>query len=114
MNYRIDLNEPKILRKVNNDNLGLYASQSWKKDVDPFTPHDIGNMENTAILSPWQIEYSATASNGYHYPRRVYYDISLNFQKIHNPFATHNWDKAAEQAGKKTDLYRQINEYLHR
>lgn len=113
-NVRVDLNEPKITNKVTNDNLGMFAAQSWKKHIGAYTPRGTGQMEDTAIIEPWTITYSATSPNGYHYPRRVYYDDTLNFQKIHNPFATDHWDKKAEQAGQKGKLYTDINAYLHR
>lgn len=114
MNCRVDLNEPKIMAKVTNNDFGLYAAQQWKKQISPYTPRDTGVMEDTAKVTPFQIEYDAKSEKGYPYPRRVYYDMSLNFQIINNPYATHHWDKAAEQAGKKTDLYRDLNAYLHR
>ena len=35
MNVRIDLNEPKILAKVQNDRFGLLVSNEWKRLIDP-------------------------------------------------------------------------------
>ena len=57
MEVKIDLNEPKILAKVQNDRFGLFVSQSWKRLLDPYTPRDTGILEETATLSPWQIYY---------------------------------------------------------
>lgn len=115
MNCRVDLNEPKIMAKVTNDNFGLQASTIWgKKCISPYTPRDTGYMEDTAKYAPFTITYDATSKNGYHYPQKVYYDNTLNFQTTHNPYATSEWDKKAEQAGQKSTLYRELNAYLHR
>lgn len=115
MNCKVDLNELKIMAKVTNNNFGLYAAEQWKKLISPYTPRDTGKLEDTAQIQPWEIIYDPiNPQNGYHYARKVYYGIGLNFQTTNNPYATHHWDKAAEQAGKKTDLYRELNTYLHR
>ena len=44
MNVRIDLNEPKILAKVQNDRFGLLVSNEWKRLIDPYTPRDTGAL----------------------------------------------------------------------
>lgn len=108
----IDLNEIKIKNKVTNNNFGLIAATEWKKLINPYTPRDTGQTEETAVVTPWTITYNPVGDNDYHYAGKIYYGIGLNFQKTHNPYATHHWDKAAEQAGKKTDLYRILNEQL--
>lgn len=115
MNCRVDLNEPKIMAKVTNDTFGLYAAKQWKNLISPYTPRDTGQLEDTAQVQPWIIIYDpVNPKNGYHYAQKVYYGVDLNFQTTNNPYATHHWDKAAEQAGKKADLYRELNAYLHR
>lgn len=114
MNYRVDLNEPKIISKITNDNFGLYAAKQWKKLINPYTPRDTGQLEETAKVTPWTITYDPTNPlNGYHYAKKVYNDVWLNFQTTHNPYATHHWDMAAEEAGQKSNLYRELNSYLH-
>lgn len=115
MNCRVDLNEPKIINKVTNDNFGLYVAKEWKKLINPYTPRDTGRTQETAVVSPWTIVYNPVDPiTGKKYAIKIYYGVDIRFKKIHNPFATHHWDKAAEQAGKKTDLYRELNAHLHR
>lgn len=109
----IRLDEDRIKRKVTNDRFGMKAATEWKKLIGPYTPRDTGRLEETATVSPFTIRYApANPLNGYVYSAKVYYGVGLNFQKTHNPYATHHWDKAAEQAGKKTDLYRELNSEL--
>lgn len=109
----ISINEPKIINKVTNDSLGLNVAKEWKELISPYTPRDTGRLEETAKLSPWTITYApANQYNGFVYASKVYNGVDLNFQKTHNPYATHHWDKAAEQAGKKTELYNIINNKL--
>lgn len=115
VDVRVDLNYPRIENKVTNDNFGLTAAKEWKKLINQYTPRDTGRLEETAIVEPWKIIYApANPQNGFVYANRVYNGIGLNFQITHNPYATHHWDRAAEQAGKKTDLYRTLNGILHR
>lgn len=105
MNVRIDLNEPKILAKVQNDRFGLLVSNEWKRLIDPYTPRDTETMQDTAKLHPWKIHYIQPYSSA------VYYGRGKNFQKK-NPYSTYEWDVAAEQAGQKDKLYRTLNNAL--
>lgn len=112
MNVRIDLNEPQILAKVQNDRFGLMVSQSWKRLLDPYTPRDTGVLQDTAQIQPWKIIYrGAKTSNGKYYASYVYYNRGAKFQKK-NPYSTYEWDKAAANAGQKNKLIRTINSAL--
>ena len=105
MNVRIDLNEPRILAKVQNDRFGLLVSNEWKRLIDPYTPRDTGTMQNTAKIYPNQIHYVQP------YSARVYYGKDLNFQKK-NPYSTYEWDIAAANAGQLDKLTRTLNNAL--
>ena len=105
MNVKIDLNEPKILAKVQNDRFGLLVSNEWKRLIDPYTPRDTGTMQDTAKLHPFKIHYIQPYSSA------VYYMKGANFQKK-NPYSTYEWDIAAEKAGQKDKLYRTLNNAL--
>ena len=105
MNIRIDLNEPQILAKVQNDRFGLLVSNEWKRLIDPYTPRDTGTMQDTAKLYPFKIHYIQPYSSA------VYYMRNAKFQKK-NPYSTYEWDKAAANAGQKNKLIRTINSAL--
>jgi hypothetical protein len=112
MNVKIDLNEPKILAKVQNDRLGLLVSSEWKRLIDPYTPRDTGLMQDTAELQPFQIIYrGGKTSNGKYYAGYVYYNRGANFKK-NNPYSTHEWDIAAANAGQLDKLTRTLNNAL--
>jgi hypothetical protein len=112
MNVRIDLNEPKILAKVQNDRFGLFVSQSWKRLIDPYTPRDTGILQDTAEIYPWKIRYKGQkSSNGKFVAGYVYYMRDANFQKK-NPYSTYEWDKAAANAGQLDKLTRTLNNAL--
>ena len=112
MNVRIDLNEPKILAKVQNDRFGMLVSTEAKRLYDPYTPRDTGLMQDTAQIQPWRIIYrGAKTANGKYYAAYVYYNKGANFQKK-NPYSTYEWDIAAEKAGQKDKLYRTLNNAL--
>lgn len=105
MQMRIDLNEPKILAKVQSDRFGLLVSSEWKRLIDPYTPRDTGIMQETAKLHPNKIHYIQP------YSASVYYGKEFNFQKK-NPYSTYEWDVAAENAGQLNKLYRTLNNAL--
>ena len=105
MNLRIDLNEPRIREKVTSDRFGLFVSTEEKRVIDPYTPRDTGQTQDTARLYPWQIHYITTWSED------IYYGRNMNFQKK-NPYSTYEWDIKAFQAGQGDKLYRTLNNAL--
>ena len=105
MNLRINLNEPRIRKKVTSDRFGLLVSNEWKRLIDPYTPRDTGTMQSSARVQPWKIHYTAN------YSEYVYYMRNAKFQKK-NPYSTYEWDIAAEKAGQKDKLYRTLNNAL--
>lgn len=109
------LNEDKIKNKVTNDDFGLEVAIEWLKLIGPYTPRDTGRTEDDAIAFPWEIYYNPVdPETGEHYAQKIYYGTDIKFHKIYNPYATHHWDMAAEQSGEKTELYRILNDYLHK
>ena len=136
MNVRIELNEPKIRRKVNNDRFGRFVSNEWKRLIDPYTPKDTGLMLQTAKIRPWEIEYVQPYS-AYQYYGEVYVDPitgvagfltdegwksrkgvkkvpsgrPLQYQR-NNPYSTSEWDVAAANGGQLNKLYRTLNNGL--
>ena len=114
MNVRIDLNEPKILAKVQNDRFGLLVSNEWKRLIDPYTPRDTGVLMGitgqTVDLQPWKIWYKSKYAEAVYYNRRGVTFITQGTGR--NPYATQEWDIAAEKAGQKDKLYRTLNNAL--
>ena len=105
MNVRINLNEPQILAKVQNNRFGLLVSNEWKRLIQPYEPRDTNTMSSTAKLYPFKIHYIQPYSSA------VYYMKNAKFQKK-NPYSTYEWDKAAANAGQKDKLIRTINAAL--
>ena len=105
MNVRIDLDEPKILAKVQNDRFGMLVSNEWKRLIDPYTPRDTGIMEESAKKYPFKIHYIQP------YSARVYYGRGFKFQKK-NPYSTYEWDVEAAEAGQIDKLTRTLNNAL--
>jgi hypothetical protein len=105
MNVRIDLNEPRILEKVQGDRFGLLVSNEWKRLIDPYTPRDTGTMQDTAVLGAFNIHYKTP------YATRIYYGKGYNFQKK-NPYSTYEWDIKASVSGQLNKLYRILNNAL--
>ena len=114
MEIKIDLNEPKIIEKVTNDRFGLFVSQQWKKQIDPYTPKDTGALMGAigarAELLPFGIWYKSDYADAVYYNRRGVTFITQGSGR--NPYATDHWDIKAEQAGQKDKLYRTLNSAL--
>ena len=116
MNLRIDLNEPRILAKVTSDEFGLEAAKEVKTQYDPFTPKETGALMGAigALVEtrPWQNWHKADyAENVYYNNRGVTFITSGSGM---NPYATDHWDLKMAQAGKLSNVYRSLNNWLHR
>lgn len=108
----VNLNERQIYNKMQNDKLGLFVAQEWKRLIDPYTPRDTGLMQDTAKITPWTITYDAMPSKGgKSYAVYVYYGENMNF-KHNNPYSTYKWDQAAANAGQQDKLTRTLNAAL--
>ena len=97
-----------ISKPLNSSKFGLFLAQEWKRLISPYTPRRGGTLEDTALVRPFEIEYIQPYS---HY---VYYGETFNFRRDANPYATYEWDKAAEKAGQKEKLIKSANQYLAR
>lgn len=141
INAKVQLNMPRILNKVENDSFGLFLANEWRRLITPYTPHRDGQLEQQVSLAPFEITYISPYSH-YMYNGEIYEDPTykvggftndngvtwfsrpgvkkvpsgrtFNYSKDHNPYATHHWDKAAEQSGQKEKLIRAANQYLRR
>lgn len=109
MKLKVNLNVDKINQKVTNDNFGILIAHQWKKLIDPYTPRDTGQLMGitgqTVDVMPFKLHYKMP------YASAVYYGKDMTFKKK-NPYATYEWDKAAEKAGQKDKLYRTLNNAL--
>ena len=107
---KVELDENKIIRKVDNDRFGLLVAKSWRDLIDPYVPYRTGQLSGalgtTVQVSPWEIWYKMK------YAEYVYFSNSWEFSKNMHNSATDHWDKAAEQAGQKDKLYRTLNNAL--
>ena len=112
MQVEVNINEEKIKNKVKNDKFGKTVSLEWKRLIDPYTPRDTGNLMQRVDIEPFRIHYKMP------YAEEVYYNregkVFITQGSGRNPYATAQWDKAAESAGKKTNLYSALNNYLKR
>lgn len=137
----VKLDMPKILNKVENREFGLFLAQTWKRLINPYTPHREGIMENLVEYRPFEFTYMSPYTH-YMYEGIPYVDPvykkggftsdggitfwsrpgvkkepsggHFNYSKDINPQATDHWDKAAEQAGQKELLIEAANLYLHK
>lgn len=107
---RAEIDESKIIRKVTNDEFGLFVAKTWRDLIDPYVPYRTGQLagvEGTTVqVSSWEIWYKMK------YAEYVYFSNGWDFSKNMHKSATDHWDIAAEKAGQKDKLYRTINNAL--
>ena len=107
---KVELDENKIIRKVDNDRFGLLVAKTWRDLINPYVPYRTGQLSGalgtTVQASPWKIWYKMK------YAEYVYFSNGWEFSKNMHKSATDHWDKAAEQAGQKDKLYRTLNNGL--
>lgn len=107
---KVELDENKIIRKVDNDRFGLLVAKTWRDLIDPYVPYRTGQLagvEGTTVqVSPWEIWYKMK------YAEYVYFSNGWDFSKNMHKSATDHWDKAAANAGQKDKLIRTINSAL--
>lgn len=142
MAVRVKLDTSKILGKVTNDEFGKKVSHEWKRLIDDYTPHDDkGELQRNVEELPFALHYKSPYAH-YIYTGEVYvdplygvggfYDPTYgwwsrpgitkipsgrgfkHFNHNTNPKAIDHWDIAAENAGQKDELYRQLNGDLKR
>lgn len=130
MNIKVQLNK-NVLKKINSDTFGLFASHEWHRLINPYTPHLTGKLERNVSYKPWQFTYLSPYSlyqyNGVLFVDPIYQvggftndgGISwfsrrgvkkinsgkpLQYNKEHNSKATKEWDKAAIREKKDKNL----------
>lgn len=59
----LNLNMPRVLSKVENDEFGLFLAKTWKMLIDPFTPNREGIMQHSGVLHPFEIYYKGPYSH---------------------------------------------------
>ena len=122
MKIKVQINDKEVLKKIEGDEFGEFASHEWKRLINPYTPHKTGNLERQVEYKPWEFTYLSPYSF-YVYNGSLFVDPTykvggftndggitffsrpgvkkinsgkpLNYSKEHNPKATKEWDKAA-------------------
>jgi hypothetical protein len=75
---KVELNMPKILNKVENDQFGKFLANEWYRLISPYTPRRTGNLEQTVTIEPFKIKYLQP------YAYYVYTGEEMNFSKEKN------------------------------
>lgn len=122
MKLKVQTNDKEVLKIIEGDELGNFASHKWKRLINPYTPHKTGNLERNVEYKPWEFIYLSPYSF-YVYNGSLFVDPTykvggftndggitffsrpgvkkinsgkpLNYSKEHNSKATKEWDKAA-------------------
>ncbi len=139
MKLKVQINDREVLKKIEGDDLGKFASHEWKRIINPYTPHRTGNLERNVEYKPWEFIYLSphglyvyngslfvdpkykvggfTNDGGITYfsrpgIKKINSGKPLNYSKEHNPKATKEWDKAAIRDKKDRTLARAMQGWV--
>lgn len=127
----INLPVEDALKKVNNDEFGLFVANEWKRIIDPLTPRDTGILRQNVEIIPFAIWYKEPYAH-YVYIGEKYVDPKYGVSGFFSPDygfwsrpgvdkipsgepltykgnGTDHWDKKSAETGGLTKLYRTIN-----
>lgn len=137
---KLNIDDSRILSRITGDSFGRVVSHEWKRLIDPYTPRDIGMLENNVAEMPFALHYKEPYAHyqytgivyvdpkygvgGFYDPmygwwsrpgvRKISSDRPLHYSHDKNPYATDHWDHKAATAGQLNKLYQALNDYLHR
>ena len=89
MTMESNINIPRTMAKINDDGFQTFAAAEWHRLYSPFVPMNTGNLMETVIIRPFEIEHIMP------YAGRVY-ETNMNYHKDKHPKASARWDVAAE------------------
>lgn len=128
VDIKVDMATP-VVQIITDDFYQAIATE-WKKLIDPYTPRNTGQLEDSAVVKNGNIIYDPVdPETGKHYARDVYYPMAgITIHRLpekptappwsgstrheRNPYSSTKWDEVAVQSGKLTELYRIINNQL--
>ncbi|MDE6357907.1 MAG: minor capsid protein [Eubacteriales bacterium] len=107
INIKVNINANKIANRVINEDVKLFANQTWYRLYQNFVPMQEGNLyEDTEVT----YEYIWHKSP---YAERMYNGKDFDFSKEKHHLATAEWDKVAfKSQGNK--LKKDIENYIKR
>lgn len=90
----------------------MFAAVTWHRLYNDFVPANTLNLANN-------VAYTSTAKKGtirhvVSYASYPYNGKGMNFRRDRHPLASAQWDKAAEAAGKKQALVRDVQAFVKR
>lgn len=109
----VKINMPQVLSKVENDEFGMFLSNTWKRLITPYTPHRDGIMENSAQIRPFEIYYPSSYAhymyNGIIYGPNFPIDADGNFVFLYDPTKVADWRSPRKETMKKYPTGRRFN-----
>lgn len=90
-----DIDIPKVLRKIDNDEFWLYAASEWHRLYKHYVPYRGGELYNNVTIRPKEIIHNAP------YAKEVY-TVNKNYRVGQHLYPSCYWDvKAVPTQGQK-------------
>ena len=132
-------NPKKIINRIINDKVRLFASDTWAKYFKKYTPMESGTLGSTYITEPGKVTYTSDYAH-YQWEGKLYVDPithkgafydpnygfwsrpgvtkipsnkSLVYSKDKNPGATSHWEVPAQE-NYKSQVAQEIEDYIKR
>lgn len=114
VDFRWNRSPAEIANRVGlNANTLRFMATDWHRLYDPFVPFRTGTLAHTVRYGVKDTR-TATITHIVPYARRMYNGRGLRFSKDAHPLACAKWDQAAQAAGKKAVLVRDVQAYMRR
>lgn len=126
----VTMNNPKkIINRIINDKVKLFAAETWAKYFKKYTPMESGTLGSTYNTEPGKVTYTSVYAH-FQWEGRVmvddrgstwakpgtakhYVNANLVYSKEKNPGATSHWE-VPTQENYKSQVAQEIEDYIKR
>lgn len=113
VNIEVDMkSSDQILKRILDDDVGLFVAETWGKIFTKYTPKDTGTLSQHYTAKPWKVTYEEIYSH-YQWNGVSMKGNPLHYNKEKNILAQSHWE---EQAGKDKgrEVAQSITSYIRR
>ena len=75
MSVVVKIDNIEVVGKLQNPEFGIFVAREWKRLIDPYTPRQLGNLQESAVVEPFMITYGMAGTPEYDYASYMYNGI---------------------------------------
>lgn len=100
-------NPSRTIRRILNDNVGIFVAETCARYMNPYVPMRTGALSQTYTSKPYEVEYEMP------YAHYIYNGDHFKFRKEFHPKAQAHWDRPV-QANYTAQIAHEVSEYIRR